>query len=116
MIKTCEKVFTQADDIRRFRNQYDNNHVFFDQHKLAERLRDHILKAHRLKLSKKQDANLVEIIADRVVGVSGEENFNSDLLKGVSTGGLGITVKEADDLTRYFEKLIAQGVDVSYKS
>ena len=116
MAKTCKKIFTQADDIRRFRNQYGNNNVFFDQHKLAERLRDHILKAHRLKFSKKQDSNLVEIIADRVVGVSGEDSFNSDLLKGVTAGGLGVTDKEADDITRYFEKLIAQGVDVSYKS
>lgn len=116
MIKICKSIMTQADDIRRFRKQYDRNHVFFDQHKLAERLKEHILKAHRIPLSKKQEENLTEIIADRVVGVSGEDEFNATLLKGVSSRGLGLSDAEADDLTRYFEKLIAQGVDVSYKS
>ena len=116
MIRVMKKIVTQADDIRRFRNQHDKDHVFFDQHKLAERLRDHILKAHRLKLNKKQDENLVEIIADRVVGVVGEDQFNEQLMNSLSSGGLGIAEREADDVTRYFEKLIAQGVDVSYKS
>lgn len=116
MAKTCERIMSQADDIRRFRNQYDKTHTFFDQHKLAERMKDHLLQAHRMKLSKKQDQNLTEIIADRVVGVSGEDNFNAALMEGVSVGGLGLSEAEADDITRYFEKLIAQGVDVSYKS
>ena len=69
-----------------------------------------------MKLSKKEDQNLVEIIADRVVGVAGEDQFNESLLESVSQGGLGMSDKEADEITRYFEKLIAQGVDVNYKS
>ncbi len=116
MARVSEQVLKQADDIRRFRKQYEKEHVFFDQHKLAERLRDHLLKAQHLKLSKKQDDNLVEAIADRVVGVSNEEDFYTQVQKGVSVGGLALSEKEADMLTRYFEKLIAQGVDVSYKS
>jgi putative ABC transport system ATP-binding protein len=116
MAKTSKEILHQADDIRRFRNTHNKDHVFFDQHKLAERLRDHMLKANRLKLSKKQDDNLVEIIADRVVGVTDEGVFHDHLQKGISVGGLAITEKEADEVVRYFEKLVAQGVDVSYKS
>lgn len=116
MASISERLMGQADDIRRFRNINERDHVFFDQHKLAERLRDHLLKAYRLKLEKKQDANLVECIADRVVGVSGEDDFHTKLQKPVRTGGLSLTEREADDVTRYFEKLIAQGVDISYKS
>ena len=116
MVKVSSRVINQADDIRRFRKQYGQAHTFFDQHKLAERLRDHLIQAHRMKLSKKQDENLVEIIADRVVGVSGEDEFNIQLSKGLLSGGLALSDLEADDITRYFEKLIAQGVDVSYKS
>lgn len=116
MVSVSSQMLHQADDIRRFRKQFNQEHVFFDQHRLAERLRDHLLKAHRMKLTKKQDANLVEIIADRVVGVSGEDDFYEKIGKGVSSGGLGVTETEAADITRYFEKLIAQGVDVSYKS
>jgi ABC-type proline/glycine betaine transport system ATPase subunit len=116
MAKIAERMISQADDIRRFRKIYDRDHVFFDQHKLAERLRDHLLSVHRLQLTKKQDDNLVEAIADRVVGVSGEDDFHIKLQKPVSSSGLGLTENESDDVTRYFEKLIAQGVDISYKS
>ncbi len=116
MVHTAHKIVNQAADIRRFRKQYTNTNAFFDQHKLAERLRDHLLSAHRLKLSKKQDENLVELIADRVVGVSGVDEFNAELMVGVTAGGLALSEKEADDMTRYFEKIIALGVDVSYKA
>ncbi len=115
MAHLSEKMITQADDIRRFRAKKDNDNVFFSQHKLSERLKDHLLQMHRMKLNKEQDENLVEMIADRVTGVSEEDDLNERLMKGVKTGGLGLDVKEADDLTRYFEKIIAQGVDVSYK-
>ena len=116
MAKISSQMLHQADDIRRFRNGHDKDHVFFDQHKLSERLRDHLLMAHRMTLTSKQDANLVETIADRVVGVINEDVFHMRLQESVKSGGLSLTDKESDDVARYFEKLIAQGVDVSYKS
>jgi hypothetical protein len=116
MAHTAEKLMHQADDIRRFRSKKDNDDVFFSQHKLAERLRDHLLLAHGMKLSKEQNDNLSELIADRVTGVSEEDEFNERLMKGIKSRGLALDEKEADGLTRYFEKIIAQGVDVSYKS
>lgn len=116
MLHVASKMLSQADDIRRFRKQYDQAHTFFDQHKLSERLRDHLLYAHHMKLTKKQDENLVEVIADRVVGVSGEDDFHERLGKTVPQGGLALSRDEQDSITRYFEKIIAQGVDVSYKN
>ncbi len=116
MAKRSELMIHQADDIRRFRAKKDNDGVFFSQHKLAERLRDHLLTVYHLKLSKDQDANLVELVADRVTGVIEEDDFNARLMLGVRSNGLALSEKEADDMTRYFEKLIAQGVDVSYKN
>ncbi len=116
MAKVAERLLAQADDIHRFRKVYDRDQVFFNQHKLAERLRDHLLNVHRLKLSKKQDDNLVEAIADRVVGVASEDDFHIKLQKPVNDSGLALAESESDDVTRYLEKLIAQGVDISYKS
>lgn len=116
MAARTERMIEQADDIRRFRAKKDNDGVFFSQHKLAERLRDHLLEVYRLKLTKEQDNNLVELVADRVTGVSDASEFNERLMLGVRARGLALSEREADDLTRYFEKLIAQGVDVSYKS
>jgi putative ABC transport system ATP-binding protein len=116
MAKRSEIIIHQADDIRRFRAKKDNPGVFFSQHKLAERLRDHLLDSYRMKLTKEQDANLVELVADRVTGVNEQTDFNVRLMESVKNRGLGLSEREADDITRHFEKLIAQGVDVSYKN
>jgi hypothetical protein len=116
MSQIADRMIHQADDIRRFRAKKDNAGVFFSQHKLAERLRDHVLNMYNLKLNKEQDAHLVEMIADRVTGVIEDQQFNERLMLSVKNRGLGLVEKEADDVTRYFEKIIAQGVDVSYKN
>lgn len=110
------QVLEQASDIRRYRARKDNANIFFSQDKLAERLRDHLIGSFNIKLNKEQNENLVEIIADRVTGVIEEEELNQALMWAPKNNGLGLTEREADDLTRYFEKVIAQGVDVSYKS
>lgn len=116
MAEKSIKLIEQADDIRRYRARRDDESIFFNQHQLSERMHDHLVKAYQMKLSKKQNDNLTELIADRVTGVTGEDEFNVRLMKGANTGGLGLSEKEADQVTRYFEKLIALGVDVSYKS
>lgn len=116
MATTAEKMIDRSADIKRFRARKDNDNIFFSQHKLAERMRDHLVHEFRIKLTKEQDENLVELIADRVTGVVTQEELNERLAKGVRVGGLALSEKEADTMTRYFEKIIAQGVDVSYKN
>lgn len=116
MASISEKMIKNSDDVRRFRAKKDNDSIFFSQHKLAERMQEHLLHRYRIKLSKQQSTNMTEIIADRVTGVTGDDECNQKLMKGVRSGGLGLSEKEADDLTRYFEKVIAQGVDVNYKN
>lgn len=116
MASVASKMIDHADDIRRYRARKDNDSVFFSQHKLAERMRDHLIGHFHIKLSKQQDDNLTELIADRVTGVIAVDEMNERLMKGVRSGGLSLSEKEADEMTRYFEKIIAQGVDVSYKN
>ncbi len=116
MVNIATKMIERSDDIRRYRARKTNDGIFFSQHKLAERLRDHLINEYRVKLTKDQDKNMIELIADRVTGVVTGGEFNERLMKGIRSGGLGLDEKEADALTRYFEKIIAQGVDVSYKA
>jgi ABC-type multidrug transport system ATPase subunit len=116
MTAVTEKMMGHADDIRRFRGRKDNDNIFFNQHKLAERMRDHLVGLFRIKLSKEQDTNLVEVIADRVTGVTEADEMNQRMMASVRGGGMGLSEKEADELSRYFEKVIAQGVDVNYKA
>lgn len=116
MATISQRMMDRADDVRRFRGKRTNDDVFFSQHKLAERMKEFLTGEYRIKLSKEQDKNMTELIADRVTGVIAEEDFNQRLMKGIRSGGLGLSEKEADQMTRYFEKVIAQGVDVSYKA
>lgn len=117
MSKISVRMIEQAGDIRRFRAQKDKaDSAFFGQEQLSERLRDHLLFTYKVKLSKEQDKNLISLIADRVTGVINGDVFNEMLQKRPSANGIALVESEADTLTRYFEKLIAQGVDVSYKA
>ncbi|MCD5381102.1 MAG: ABC transporter ATP-binding protein [Candidatus Pacebacteria bacterium] len=116
MAGVADKMISRSDDIRRFRAKKDNDGVFFSQHKLAERLKEYLVKEYNISLSKEQNTNMVESIADRVTGVVDDNEMNKRMMKGIRAGGLAFSEKEADQVSRYFEKLIAQGVDVSYKS
>jgi len=116
MATIAERMMSRADDIRRFRSKKNNDGVFFSQHKLAERMKEFLTGEYRIKLSKEQDNNMTEMIADRVTGVTMEAELNQRMMKGVRSGGLGLSERESDDMTRYFEKVIAQGIDVSYKA
>lgn len=109
------QIVSQADDIRRFRNHNKSDAAFFEQHKFAERLKEYLGHGHGVRLNEKQQAHLAELIADRVTGVSDEEDFHGLLESKDRRHGLSLKPGVADDVTRYLEKLIAQGVDVSYK-
>lgn len=106
----------QADDVHRFRNKTESDAAFFEQHKFAERVRQYLLEYHKVLLSKRASENLAALIADRLAGINVESQFNAQLMEKERNGGLGLKESVADDITRYMEKLIALGVDVSYKN
>lgn len=109
-------IVKQAEDVRRFRSDNESDAAFFSQHKFAERVRAYLLTHHALKLTNAMEANLTTIIADRLSGMYGEKQFHELLMEHVKKGGLGLTEKLSDEMARYMEKLIALGVDVSYKA
>ena len=115
MADRSEEMMRQADDIRRFRARYDSDGAFFSQHKFAERLKEYLQETYNLKFNKEEEARFSELIADRVTGVVDATEFGRMLEVAKRSGGMGMPAALADEVTRYFEKLIAQGVDVSYK-
>ncbi len=116
MADVSVKLVKQADDVRRFRSDNESDAAFFSQHKFAERVREYLLDHHKIPLTKLGDANLTTMIADRLSGVNGELQFRERLMEATKTGGLGLKENISDDISRYMEKLIAIGVDVSYKA
>lgn len=116
MAEISTSIIKQSDDVHRFRLKNDSDAAFFEQHKFAERVRSYLLEYHHIDLGKRGQENLTEIIADRLAGIDGEAQFNARLMEKEKEGGLGLRESIADDLSRYMEKLIALGVDVSYKN
>jgi hypothetical protein len=116
MASVSVSVVKQSADIKRFRSDNDSDAAFFSQHKFAERVREYLLEKHRIPLTKAMEANLTTMIADRLSGIHGENEFHEGLIAPIKSGGLHLDEKLADDMARYMEKLIALGVDVSYKA
>ncbi len=106
----------QADDVHRFRGDRNSDAAFFEQHKFAERVKSYLLDRYNIPLSKIGNGNLSEMISDRLAGIENADRFNARLIEKEREGGLGLKIKIADDISRYIEKLIALGVDVSYKN
>ncbi len=115
MMRQTVHVMAQAEDIRRFRSSQKMDAAFFQQHKFAERLVEYLMEEHGIKLTKSARERLGELIADRVSGMSNEVDFHMALESPKASEGLGLNSAMADAVSRYLEKLIAQGVDVSYK-
>ncbi len=107
---------TQANDVHRFRSDNDSDAAFFSQHKFAERVREYLLARHKIPLTRLMEANLTTMIADRLSGVHGEKEFFESLILPIKDGGLNLNEDLGEDMSRYMEKLIALGVDVSYKN
>ncbi len=116
MAEISTSLMHQADDVHRFRLKNDTDGAFFEQHKYAERVREYLLESQQVPLSKQSTENLTVIIADRLAGIDGEAKFNQRLMEKEREGGLGLRESTADAISRYMEKLIALGVDVSYKN
>ncbi len=116
MAEVSVSIVKQSTDIKRFRSDNDSDAAFFSQHKFAERVREYLLEHHRIPLTKATEANLTTMIADRLSGIHGEKEFHEQLMASLKNGGLHLDEKTSDDLARYMEKLIALGVDVSYKA
>lgn len=116
MADRAVQIVKQSTDVRRFRSDNESDAAFFSQHKFAERVRAYLQDEHKIKLSRQMTANLTTMVADRLSGVHTDDDFHSELHLPVKRGGLGLNVKMADDVARYMEKLIAMGVDVSYKA
>ncbi len=116
MADVSVSVIKQADDVRRFRTDNDSDAAFFKQHKFAERVREYLISEYNIKLSKNGVSNLTTLIADRLSGIIGADDFYMGLETKEIKGGLGFKPKISEDVSRYMEKLIALGIDVSYKN
>jgi len=75
---------------------------------LVRRLRKYLLADYSGKPRDRQIELLDEIIKARISGEISSEIFEDRLGTKISEGGVGFSTKSARNLSRYFEKLLAQ--------
>ena len=96
-------------EVQRFREQMHEDSMFMNQQKFVDRLLEFIIEEVGLKLDQKQLAVLQQGIAERVGGIINGDDFFERLTLPIPLGGVALTAEEGFQISRYLEKLIAQG-------
>lgn len=115
MAKKIEKIMEQSRDISRYRKLRSKTKIGTIHHEFVQNIRDYALDECQIQLSDVQLDRLGTMIGNRVAGFTKKEDFKSQLRLSVDEGGLGLEKSTAHRLTRYLEKLVAQGVHADSK-
>jgi ABC-type lipoprotein export system ATPase subunit len=113
MAETIIKLLTDSRDIARYRRRVVNQAPVRSQRSLVRRLRKHLLAEYSGKPKAEQVKMLDEVIKARISGDISSEIFRQLLSAKVAEGGVGLSSASARNLSRYFEKLLAQGYKIS---
>jgi hypothetical protein len=106
--ETVMRLLSESRDIARFRRRVINKSSTRSQTSLVKRLRKYILNEYSGKPKEKQIEMLDGIVKGRISGEISSEIFEERLAVKMSEGGVGFSIKSARNLSRYFEKLLAQ--------
>jgi len=109
MSEKVERIIKQAEDARRFRRRFMANNFFSREDILIRHLTNYLSKEYDGRLNYIQRKRLRELIYKRIAGLVSREEFRTNLKAKMDEGGLGINRLQANELTRYYEKLLIQG-------
>jgi ABC-type lipoprotein export system ATPase subunit len=111
MTKRMFQVLNQSKDVIRFRRvSRDQNTVDLARRDLIKNIYSYMVSEYNLKPDSKLLEILTKMVTARVYGYITREEFHSQLRLSKNDGGGGFDIYMASDLSRYLEKLIAQGV------
>lgn len=110
MSEKMNKIMKESKDVYRYRKKIGVEESVYEQQKFIRRLREHLLEECGEKLTSEQIKILEETISDRVSGIIKKDDFQKRLDFPLKDGGVGFDSRMARKLTRYMEKLLAQGI------
>ncbi len=111
MTKRMFQVLNQSKDVIRFRRvSRDQNTVDLARRDLIKNIYSYMVSEYNLKPDSKLLEILTKMVTARVYGYITREEFHRQLRLPKDEGGGGFDIYLAADLSRYLEKLIAQGV------
>ncbi len=111
MTKRMFQILDQSKDVIRFRrNSRDQNTVDLAKLDLIKHIHSYMIEECNVEVDSKLLEILTKMVTARVYGYITREEFHRQLRLPESEGGGGFDIYLAADLSRYLEKLIAQGV------
>lgn len=105
------KITKQSEDVRRFRRRFLNSNFFARENVLVRNLAKFVIEEYEGSLSLIQRRRLKDLVYKRITGLISRRDFKDALRIELEDGGVGVGKAWSRRLTRYFEKLLMQGVD-----
>ena len=115
MAEKMVKILTQSRDVARYRKLKKKVKIGTTHHEFVQRIRDHIIEEGAAELTPFQMESLCVISSNRISGFIKKTDFKIQLGLPLEENGAGLDKITIHKLTRYLEKLIAQGVHASAK-
>jgi len=111
MSEKVSKILKQSEDMRRFRRRFMSNNFFSREHVLVRNLTKYVINEFAGIVTPVQRKRLRDIVYKRVSGLASRREFKDFLRLGLNDGGIGFGKKASRVLTRYFEKIMIQGIE-----
>lgn len=115
MAEKIKNIMNRSRDIQRYRKMRKKASVGTMHHQFVQNIRDYILEECQVELSEEQHNRLGVMVGNRIAGFTKKEDFKDQLEMPMEEGGVGLEKSTVHRLTRYLEKLIAQGVHADSK-
>jgi putative ABC transport system ATP-binding protein len=110
MESRMKKIIEQSRDIMRIRALKQKGAVISSQNEFIDRLKEYLIEENGVLLSEEQSTSLLRAISQRVQGYTKREEFKEVLGTPLEKSGVGLDVRSTHSVSRYMEKLLAQGV------
>jgi len=104
------KIVEHARDITRYRRQRPGEITQLHAMEFINRLAEFLATELDISMDMHQKEQFEESVMQRIGGFTKKENFQEQMTLPVSSGGVGMNGKQAQDVTRLMEKLIALGI------
>lgn len=103
-------VFSHSLDIQRFRRSKEGSATQIRDTEFINRIAEFVAGQFTLSLDGIQKQHFENSIAERIGGFTRRDEFATQMGLSVKEGGVGLNQKQAFDVTRLIEKLIALGI------
>ncbi len=115
MSNQVEVILDQSKDIQRYRRRQNQSTFLKKEDKLVGTLMNYLLEKVKKKIDRSQKMRLKQIVRNRVSGYYKRDDFYNELIKLKKDKGVGFSILQAKIITRYFEKILTQGVEIKSK-